>query len=164
MIPKEIQNALNKQLNLELYSAYYYLSIAAYLEDKKFDGMAAFFKVQAQEELGHAMKFFNYIAETGGRVILESISKPQTDYKNIEEIFQIALNHEKHVTQSIHNIVDGAIKEKDHATKVFLDWFVNEQVEEEATMDKYLHMAKMIGENPQGLFMLNAELGKAQSW
>jgi len=163
MISKEMENALNKQLNLELYSAYYYFSMAAYVENLRWEGMAGWFKLQAQEEVGHAMRFYGYINDVGGRVVLDKVDKPQTDYQSIEEIFQIGLSHEKHVTASIHKIVDQAISEKDHATKSFLDWFVTEQVEEEATMDKYLNKVKLIGDLPQGLFMLDAELGQRQA-
>ena len=163
MISKEMEKQLNSQINKELYSAYFYFSMAAYLEDQRFDGMSNFFKIQAQEEVGHAMKMYGYVNEAGGRVVLDKIDKPQADFKDIEEIFQLGYKHEQFVTKSIHNLVDLAIKESDHATKTFLDWFVTEQVEEEATMDNILHKVRMVGDHPQGLLMLDSQLGGRQA-
>ena len=163
MISKEMEKALNEQVNKEFYSAYLYLSMAAYLADQHFDGMATFMKAQAQEEVGHGMKIYAYVEEQGGRVILDAIDKPQADFEGVEQIFDLSLKHEKFVTKSIHSLVDQAIKEGDHATKTFLDWFVTEQVEEEAGMDTILHKVKMIGKQAHGLFMLDGQLGQRQA-
>jgi len=158
MISKEMQKALNEQINKELYSAYYYLSMAAYLDNKNLDGMANFFKVQAQEEMTHVQKFYDYVNEQGGRVLLEAVAKPPTDFKDVEAVFAAALEHEQFVTKNINMLVDLAIKESDHATKNFLDWFVAEQVEEEASMDSILQKVRMVGGQPQALLMLDSLL------
>jgi len=163
MISKEMEKALNEQINKELFSAYYYLSMATYLEYQNFEGMGNFFKIQAQEELGHAMKFYGYVNEQGGRVLLDAVEKPQTEFKSVEEIFDLALKHEQFVTKSIYTLVNLAIKESDHATKTFLDWFVTEQVEEEATMAGILQKVRMVGNNPQGLLMLDSLLGNRRA-
>lgn len=158
MISKEMEKALNEQINKELYSAYYYLSMAAYLDHKNLDGMANFFKVQAQEEMTHAQKFYDYVNEQGGRVLLQAVAKPPADFEDVEAIFAAALAHEQFVTKNINKLVDLAIKESDHATKNFLDWFVAEQVEEEASMDSILQKVRMVGGQPQALLMLDSLL------
>jgi ferritin len=160
MLSKEMEKALNEQINKELFSSYFYLAMAAYLSEQYLDGFAKFFQMQAQEEWGHGMKIYKHVNERGGRVVLEKIDKPQTDYKDIEEIFNLTLDHEKKVTKSIHSLVDLAIKEKDHATKSFLDWFVNEQVEEEANMENWVAKIKMVGLKGQALIMLDVHAGK----
>ena len=159
MLSKEMEKELNIQINKELYSAYYYLAMASWAEDKAFQGVANFFKVQAQEEMEHVEKFYNYVNDRGGRVILEAIDKPPAEYKNVEEVFSLALEHEQYVTSRIHHLVDVATKESDHGTKTFLDWFVTEQVEEEASMDTILNKIKMVGGSGAGMFMIDNELG-----
>jgi len=163
MLSKDMVKAINDQINKELYSAYYYLAMAAFFETENLDGMAQFMKVQAEEEVEHAMKFYNYVNDQGGHVELETIEKPKTDFKDAEEIFTLALEHEKFVTSRIHALVDQALKENDHATKAFLDWYVTEQVEEEATMDSILGKVKVLGKSGHGLFMLDAQLGQRKS-
>lgn len=158
MISTKLQEAINSQINKELFSEYLYLSMAAYCESENLDGIANFFHVQTKEEHFHAMKFFAYLNERGGRVKLMPIEGPQTDFKSIEDIFEQTLRHEQLVTQSINEIMDLAIKENDHATKSFLQWFIDEQVEEEATAEKLLHKVKLISGHPHGLFMLDKEL------
>ena len=160
MISKAMEKALNDQINKELYSSYYYYAMAAYLDNQGFEGMANFMKAQAMEETAHAQKFYDYMNEQGGRVILEAIDKPPAEYKNPKHIFELGLEHEKFVTSRIHNLVSLAIDEKDYATKQFLDWFISEQVEEEATMDSILNKFNMIGDAGHGLFMLDAKLGE----
>lgn len=160
MLSKEIQKELNIQINKELYSAYYYLAIAAWAEEKSLEGAANFFKLQGQEEMLHVQKFYDYVNERGGRVILEAIDKPPVEYKDVEEIFSLALEHEQFVTSRIHHLVNVATKESDHATKTFLDWFVTEQVEEEASMGTILSKIKMVGTSGPGLFMIDNELGQ----
>jgi len=160
MISKNMEKALNDQINKELFSAYYYFSMASFLESKNFDGMAGFMKAQAFEEMGHVSKFYQYINEQGGRVILEAIEKPQHEFKGPREIFELAHAHEKYVTSLINNLVALALKENDFATKAFLDWFITEQVEEEATMDTIVSKFKIVGENGHGLLMLDEQLGR----
>ncbi len=158
MISKKLQNAINKQINKELYSEYLYLSMAAYLESIGLEGFANFFKVQVLEERFHTMKFFDYVNERGGRVILEAIDRPQIEFKSPVEIFEIAYKHEQYVTKLINELMEVAIKENDHAAKSFLNWYIDEQVEEEASMDKILNQLKMIGGKGQGMLMLDKEL------
>ena len=158
MISKKLQNAINKQINKELYSEYLYLSMAAYLESIGLEGFANFFKVQVQEERFHTMKFFDYVNERGGRVVLEAIDRPQIEFKSPVEIFEIAYKHEQYVTKLINELMEAAIKENDHAAKSFLNWYIDEQVEEEASMDKILNQLKMIGGKGQGMLMLDKEL------
>lgn len=158
MISTKLQDAINSQINKELFSEYLYLSMAAHCESENFDGIANYFHVQTKEEHFHAMKFFAYLNERGGKVKLMPIEGPQVDFKSIEEIFELTLKHEQFVTKSINDLMDLAIKENDHATKSFLQWFIDEQVEEEATVEKVLHKIKMISGHPHGLFMLDKEL------
>ena len=160
MLSKAMEKALNEQINKEMYSSYFYLAMAAYLSEQFLDGFAKFFEIQSQEEMGHAMKIYKQVNERGGRVVLEKIDKPQTDYKDVEEVFNLTLEHERLVTKSIHNLVDLAIAENDHASKGFLDWFVKEQVEEEATMENWVAKIKMVGTKGQALLMLDAHAGK----
>lgn len=160
MISEKINKLLNEQVQKEFFSAYLYLSIEAYFHNQNLDGFANFFRVQVQEERDHAMKFFNYINQKGAKVELLQINAPETEFDSAEEIFAITLGHEQFVTKSIYNIVDNALEEKDHGTNTFLQWFVTEQVEEEATMEKYLRKLQLIKNDPNGLFMLDAELAQ----
>ena len=159
MIAEKIQNALNKQLNAEFYSSYFYLSMSAYFESKDLMGFAQWFRVQANEEYAHAMKIFDYIYQIGGSVKLMEIKGPKTDWNTFLEVFQDTYEHEQNVTKSINEILDLAYKEKDHATVNFLQWFVSEQVEEEATAQQNVKKMEMIGDSKAGLFMLDRELG-----
>ncbi|MBN1482708.1 ferritin [candidate division KSB1 bacterium] len=160
MISQAMEKAINTQINKELYSAYYYAAMAAYLDNEGFEGMANFMKAQAHEETEHAQKFYDYINEQGGRVILGAIDQPPVDYDSPKQIFELALKHEKYVTSLIHELVTLALEEKDYATKAFLDWFVTEQVEEEATMESILNKFKIIGDSGHALYMLDAKLGE----
>lgn len=162
MISQKLQDAINTQINKELYSAYLYLSMSAYLNSQNLDGIANFFFVQAKEERIHAMKFFNYLNERGGRIKLLPIEGPPTEFKSVEDVFEQTLNHEQMVTKSINDMMDLAIKENDHPTRSFLMWFVDEQVEEEATAEKLLHKVRLISGHPHGLFMLDKELSMRQ--
>ena len=160
MISKKMEKAINEQINKELYSAYYYLSMAAYLENANLEGMAKFMKAQAFEETGHAMKFYGYINEQGGRVTLGAIEKPKTDFDSAQQIFELALEHEKYVTGRINDLMNLAVEENDHASRGFLTWFITEQVEEEANMDTIVNKFKMIGSSGHGLLMLDSQLGQ----
>lgn len=159
MLSKSVQNALNKQLNNELYSSYIYLSMSAYFQAANLPGFAHWMTVQSKEENKHAMKFYSHIIENGGRVILEAVEKPATDYKSPLDVMKKALEQEKKVTASINAIYELAQKEKDYPTQVMLQWFITEQVEEEKTASDIIEMLKMIGEAPAGLIMADRQLG-----
>jgi len=158
MISKKLEKALNEQINKELYSEYYYLGMAAWFNDKGLDGFANFFKVQVQEERFHAMKMYDYLVNRGGKVELETIQKPPQDFESAEDIFKKAYEHEQFVTKSINDLMDLAIAENDHATRNFLNWFIEEQVEEEASMDELLTKVRMIGS--KGQLMLDGQLAQ----
>lgn len=159
MISKKIQNALNEQLNVEFYSSYIYLSMSAYFESNDLQGFARWFRLQADEEYAHAMKIFDYIYQIGGEVKLLKIDGPKTDWDSFLEVFQDTYEHEQKVTKSINDLLELSYAEKDHATVNFLQWFVSEQVEEEATAQQNVKKMKMIGDNKAGLFMIDKELG-----
>ncbi|OPZ71106.1 MAG: Ferritin [bacterium ADurb.Bin478] len=160
MLSKTMEKALNEQINKEMYSSYLYLAMAAHLSEQHLDGFGKFFEIQAQEEWGHAMKIYKHVNERGGRVVLEKIDKPQTTFKDLEEIFTLTLAHEQFITKSINSLVDLAVKEKDHASQIFLDWFVNEQVEEEANMENWLVKIRMSGAKGHVLFILDSHAGE----
>lgn len=159
MISKKMLDALNNHLNEEFYSSYLYLSMATYFEDKNLNGFSNWFKLQAQEEWAHGMKFYDFINQTGGKVTLKAIKAPKTTWKSIMDVFKETLAHEKHITSLINKLVGQAMQAKDYATNNFLQWFVSEQVEEEATAEEILNKLKLIGDNKGGLFMLDRELG-----
>ncbi len=160
MISEKIEDALNRQINAEIYSSYLYLSMSTYFESINLKGFANWMRVQAQEELVHAMKIYNHIAERGGRVVLTSIEAPLTEWESELSVFESVYKHEQKVTGLINNLVDLAIEEKDHATNSFLQWFVDEQVEEEASADEIVHKLKIIGDLGNGMLMLDNEFGK----
>ncbi|WP_320171524.1 ferritin [Maridesulfovibrio sp.] len=158
MSNKVLEKALNEQLNAEFYSSYLYLSMSAYFSDIGLSGFANWMRVQAQEEQFHALKFYDYINERGGRVILSSIDSPQTEWESPLDCVKGVLEHEKKVTSLINNLVDLAITEKDHATNIFLQWFVTEQVEEEDSVNEVLNKLKLIDGKGNGMFILDKEL------
>ncbi len=158
MISKKIEKAINEQINAEMYSAYLYLSMAAYFEDINLSGFANWMQVQAQEEMSHAMKFYRYINERGGRVTLKKIDAPPQEWKNAVEVMEQVYDHEQKVTSLINDLVNLANEQKDHATSNMLQWFVAEQVEEEANADELLQQLKLIGGKGQGILMLDREL------
>jgi ferritin len=160
MLSKNIEEALNKQVNEELFSAYLYLSMAAYFADKNLMGFYNWLYVQFHEELEHAKKFIHYIIERGGRVKLSQIKEPQFEWKDPVDAFKAVLEHERYITGKINELVDLAEKEKDRATFAMLQWFVNEQVEEEANASEILARLEMVGESKQGLLMLDRELAQ----
>jgi len=155
-----MQNELNKQINAEMYSSYLYLSMSAYFQSVSLSGFANWMRVQAQEELFHAMKFYDFVNERGGKIQLELIEKPPVSWNSCIDAFENVLQHEKKVTGLINNLVDLAISEKDHATKIFLQWFVTEQIEEESNASEILHKLKLTGNEGSGLFMLDRELAQ----
>lgn len=152
--------AFNKQINAEMYSAYLYLSMEAYFQSINLPGFAAWMRVQTQEEMMHAMKFYDFVFERGGKVTLEAIDKPPLTWDSPLAAFKEVLKHEQHVTSLINDLVDLAIKEKDHASNIFLQWFVTEQVEEEASADAVIQRLKLAKDNASGLFMIDTELSK----
>ncbi|MGH4122775.1 MAG: ferritin [Clostridium sp.] len=158
MISEKLLNELNKQINFELYSAHIYLAMAAYCASEDFDGFSNWFKVQAEEEKFHAMKFYNYVNEMNGRIVLEGMPDPQNDFKSLLEAFQISYNHEKIVTSKIYNLTDIATEEREHATISLLKWFIDEQVEEESNFSGLIKRLERINDDPTSLYLLDTEL------
>ena len=163
IISKKMQEAINGQINEELYSAYLYLSMSADFSTKNFSGFANWMRVQAGEELEHAMKFYEYVLERGGVVDLHAIAEPPKEWNSPLEAFKAAYGHEKYITDKINNLMELAISENDYATINMLQWFVNEQVEEEASTDEVVERLRMTGDTGGGLFMLDRELGQRKS-
>ncbi len=157
MINEKIQGAFNEQLNAELYSAYLYLSMSAYFESAGLRGFANWMRCQAQEEVVHAMKFYTFIHERGGKVNLKSIDGPPVSWDSALAAFQDAYAHEQKISELMNGLVDLALERKDHMANAFLQWFVNEQVEEEASADEIIQRIKLAGEGG-GMFMLDREL------
>ncbi|MCS7119243.1 MAG: ferritin [Archaeoglobaceae archaeon] len=162
-LSEKIVKELNFQLNREIYSAYLYLSMSAYFESLNLRGFAKWMKVQWEEELMHAMKFFNYIVSRGGRVELYTIEAPQKDWKSPLDAFELALEHEKSVTKRIAHLVELAMSDKDHATFNMLQWFVNEQVEEENSFGDIVVKLKMASNDTRVMLFLDKELEKRRS-
>ena len=160
MLSKNLEKAINSQINFELYSSYIYLSMSAYFYSENLKGFANWMGIQAQEELTHAMKFFDYVNNRGGRVIVEAIKKPETAWASPLEVFEHTYKHETIVTSRINNIADIALKEKDHATHAMLQWFITEQVEEEANAQELIQELKRVKSSPDSLFMLDRELAQ----
>lgn len=150
--------ALNGQINKEMYSAYLYMDMSAHCTYIDLNGFANWFMVQYQEEMTHAMKIYDYINGQGGKVVLEAVEKPPVDFGSPLEMFEATLKHEQFITQSIHDLVDLAYKEKDYATQIFLQWFVSEQIEEEANDNDMIATLKLVGNDGNGLFMIDKEL------
>ncbi len=160
MISKKMEKALNEQVNAELFSAYLYLSMEAYFKSLNLNGFSNWMRVQTQEEITHAMKIYEFIDERGGRITLKAIDGPDTEWDSPLEVFKAVYEHEQKVTSLINDLVNLAIEEKDHATNTFLQWFVNEQVEEEASADQVVQQLKMMEKAPGGLFLLDRELAQ----
>lgn len=159
MISDNLGKLLNEQIQKELYSAYLYLSFEAYFAGRNLNGFAHWFRVQAMEERDHALIFFNYLNQVGGRIDLLSIEAPEGDFNSIEEVIGQQLEHERLVTASIYNIADIAINERDHKTNSFIKWFIDEQAEEEANAEQNLSKIKLVGESDgRGILMLDAEM------
>jgi ferritin len=163
MLSDRIQKALNGQLNAEIYSSYLYLSMNAYFKSASLDGFANWMTAQAQEELLHAMKFYDFIHQRGGRVLLTAIDTPPTDWDSPLAVFEDTLQHEQKVTGFINELVEIAMEEHDHATQIFLQWFVTEQVEEEESVGRVLEQLKLLGDARQGLFMMDREMASRQA-
>ena len=160
MLKANVQEALNNQINAEISSSYLYLSMAAYFEAKNFRGLARWMEIQAREEWKHAMKIFAQVHDRGGRVLLKQIDTPQSEWKSVLDVFEHVLSHEIKVTEKIHSLVKLAISESDFATQAFLQWFVIEQVEEEALATQTVEKLRLSGDSHVGLLILDGELGK----
>jgi ferritin len=160
MLKQKLEKAINKQINAELWSAYLYLSMSAYFESLNLGGCAHWMRVQAQEEVGHAMRFYNHVIERRGRITVSAIPAPPITWKSPLHAFEEAFKHEQKVTGMIDELVSIATAEKDNAAASMLKWFVDEQVEEELSTDTIAQKLKLIGTNTGGLFMLDHELGE----
>jgi ferritin len=157
MLSKKMETAINKQINAEIYSAYLYGSMAAYFDANNLAGFSNWMRIQVQEELAHAAKFYEYLNDRGGRAILTAIEGPPTEWKTPQAVFEEVYTHEQNVTRLINELTDLAIAEKDHMSKELLMWFIAEQVEEEASADKIVQDLKRVGSDGHGLLMLDRE-------
>ncbi len=159
MIGKRMEQALNEQIKHELESAYLYLGMVAYFQAEGLDGMAGWMEVQAQEEIAHAMRFFRYINERGGRVELKALAQPQKEWASPLEAFRAAYEHERFITGKINDLLKIAEEEDDNAAEIMLQWFVTEQVEEESSTKRVVDLLARVGDSGHGLIMVDRELG-----
>ena len=160
MINEKMTQALNSQIQAELYSSYLYLSMSAHFQAVNLSGLAHWFRIQAQEELAHSVKFFDYLNERSGRVILQAVQAPPVEWSSPIDAFEAVFEHEQKVTGLINDLMDIAIETRDHAARSFLQWFVDEQVEEEAAVEDILAKLKLVGGGGHGLYMIDQELGQ----
>lgn len=158
MLKEKMQLAINEQINKEQYSSYLYLSMSAYAQTLGLKGVANWMKVQSQEELTHANKFFDYVHERNGQVLLKAIAAVPTEFGTVVELFEKVLEHEQYVTESINKLVDISIEISDHASRSMLMWFVDEQVEEEANVQEIIDELKLVEGKGQGLYLIDKEL------
>jgi ferritin len=163
MLSEKLLKEMNDQIKYEMFSANYYLAMAAYCNEKNLPGFANFFKVQANEENMHAMKIFDFIDELGQRVLIQGLDEPANDFESLEAVFKAAYEHEQFVTKRIHLLMEIAVQEKDYASVSFLNWFVDEQVEEEDSMLTILNKIQMVGDKGQALYMLDKEMNARPS-
>ena len=163
MLDQTVQDAMNEQIGNELFSAYQYLSMAAYCESENLPGFAQWMRAQAREETVHAMKFYDFILERNGHVVLRGIDGPLVEFGSPLEVFESALEHEMKVTAMINDLYGLAVRENDYASQTFLQWFVAEQVEEEKNAGDVVETLRMIGEGSEALFLLDRELGQRQA-
>ncbi len=160
MISRTMQDAINSQIQAEMYSASLYLAMSSYCESINLKGFAHWMRIQAREELDHALKMFDHLIERGGRSLVGAIPQPSNEFKSPRDVFERILEHEKQVTGKINDLYAVAAGEKDYATQTFLHWFISEQVEEEARVTEYVEKLKMIGESSNAIFWIDKELGK----
>ena len=158
MLSKKLLEGLNNQINFEFYSSYTYLAMAGYCESIDLSGFANFFRVQAKEELDHAMKLYDYVYQKNGSVVLEQVNKPQADYDGIIDVFEKGYEHEQLVTRKIYELTDIAYEEREHSTISLLKWFIDEQVEEENSFNSLVKRVRRIEDNPAGLYLMDDEL------
>ena len=160
MLTQAVQDALNKQIQIELQSSYIYLAMSAHFESLALPGCAGWMRAQAQEEVGHAMRLFTYVHDRNGHVILEAIDKPASEFGTPKGVFAAALKHEQFVTGSINDLYALAVKENDYATQTHLNWFIDEQVEEEKTAGEMVDLFTRAGDHEAALLMLDKSLGQ----
>jgi ferritin len=160
MLNQAMQDAINEQINKELYSAYLYLSMSAYFESINMPGSAKWMRAHHDEEHAHAIKFFDYVHDRGGRVVLKAIDQPTADFASPIAVWEAVLEHEKKVTGLIHRLYELAVKENDYASQVMLQWFINEQVEEEKNATQMVERFKAIGNQPAMLLLADGHLTK----
>jgi ferritin len=163
MLSSKIEEAFNKQINAEIFSAYLYLSMSTWLEAQGFKGMANWTRVQFHEELGHATRFMQFVNDRNGRVLLTKIEGPKTEWSSPLNVFEEVLEHEQKVTAKINDLVELATEKKDHAATAFLQWFVTEQVEEEASAQEIRDKLRLAGEATGVLLLIDRELGQRQA-
>ena len=163
MLSNTMLSEMNAQVKHELFSAYLYLSMAAHFEDANLGGFASWMRLQAAEEQEHAMKFFDFIIDRGGKVALQAIDQPPVEFTTPLAVFEKVLHHEQQVTALIHKLYALAVKEGDYATQVFLNWFVSEQVEEEKNASTILETLKLIGDKSNAIYQLDHQLGKREA-
>jgi ferritin len=163
MISKSMADRLINHLNLEFYSYYRYLALSAFFRAKSLNGMGRWFAAQAEEERTHAMKIYKYLLDVDADVVLQPIAAPKSDFDAPLPAFQDALAHEQKVTAAINDLVGAAFKENDYATHIFLQWFITEQIEEEATVRDIVESLKLVGSSGDGILMLDRELGARQA-
>ena len=163
MLGKKIQDAMNEQMKNEFYSAYQYLSMAAHCESENLSGFAHWMRAQAREEIEHAMKFYDFILDRNGRIVLGALEEPVVEFGSPLDVFERALEHEQRVTAMINDLYGLAVKENDYASQTFLQWFVTEQVEEEKNAGDVVETLKMIGDKSEALFLLDRELGQREN-
>ena len=162
MISDRLKDAFITHMNAEFQSYYLYLSMSAYLDENSWTGMTNWMAAQAEEEREHAMKFYEHLAHRGVRPILKTIAEPKHEWNSVLEIFEDSLEHEKQISSLIHNLMDIAVEERDHIAQSFLQWFIDEQVEEEDTVGTIVDQIKRVADDPRGLMLIDAELGKRQ--
>lgn len=158
MLSTAVQMALNDQIQKELHSAYIYLSMSAYFEAENLPGAGHWMRRQAEEEQEHAMKIFDFVHDRGGRVTLQAIDQPPASFASPVAVFEAAYAHEQKVTKSIHDLYALAVRENDYPTQVMLQWFIDEQVEEEKNASAIVAQLKMVGDSPAALFMIDRQL------
>ncbi len=158
MISKKMEDAFNKQINEELYSAYLYQSLSAFAARIGLEGFANWFQIQVQEEISHSQKFYSFISERGGKIKFLQINEPPAEFGSPLELFELTLEHEQHITKCINNLMNLAVDEKDHASQIFLQWYITEQVEEENNVKTILDKLKLVGKEGHGLFMIDKDL------
>jgi ferritin len=162
MITKKMEKALNGQINKEFYSAYLYLAMSAYCNKNNMRGCEHWFRMQYDEEVVHMTKMFDYLMQHGGEARLIKIDEPANEFTSLLGAFEASLKHEQFITKSINDLLDVAVEEKDHATQVFLQWFITEQVEEESNVKEIVQRLKMAGDNGAALMMIDDKLGQRQ--
>jgi len=163
LLGKAVEDAMNEQIKNELFSAYQYLSMAAYCESANLPGFAQWMRAQSREETEHAMKFYDFILDRNGRVSLLGIDQPLVEFGSPLEVFERALEHEEKVTAMINDLYSLSVEENDYASQTFLQWFVTEQIEEEKNAGDVVETLKMVGDKSEALFLLDRELGQRQT-